>query len=77
MRTLHKRLGAVVLILLILGLYVGYPRELPPDGTTTHTWKITAYNPDGTIYEYNGQPQDYWSETAHPRRNFGDTVHYH
>jgi len=58
-------------------ILMGYPRPLPPDGKTLHTWKITALTPSNTVLVIDGHAQDYWKTTSYPRRAFGDSIRYH
>lgn len=70
-------LSLLVLIAFTIAL-LNPNRRLPPDGTESRTWKITAYTQDGKVWMSDGVAQDYFSETAWPRRNFGaNSIRYH
>lgn len=63
--------------------YVAHPKQLPPDGTETHTWQVTWLTSSNTVlvteHPSAGQVvQQFWSDTAMPRRNWGDeNIRYH
>ena len=76
----NRRIILVVFLILAIvftTIYIGYPKRLPEDGIKRHTWNVKVYE-HGSILIYNGRPQDYYSNTAYPRRNWGEkNLQYH
>lgn len=81
-KTLIVLCGAAVACSAWLG-YVAYPKPLPPDGTERHTWQVTWLTSSNTVLATEHPSagkvvQQFWSDTAMPRRNWGEeNIRYH